>query len=100
MNNSNLEITKDVAYAISFLDNGGDPENFPKTHKNLYSAIKKEEKRRLMVEVRYLINNKPAFKRKIHKIIGENEKAILNPHVLYKLLDKITYNQLKTYLHE
>jgi hypothetical protein len=100
MNNSNLETTKDLAYAISFLDNGGDPENFPKTHKKLYSAIKNEEKRRVMVEIRYLINKTPAFKRKMHKIIGENEKAILNPSVLYKLLDKITYNKLKTYLHE
>jgi hypothetical protein len=53
-----------------------------------------------MVEIRYLINKTPAFKRKMHKIIGENERAILNPSVLYKLLDKITYNKLKTYLHE
>jgi hypothetical protein len=100
MNDSNLEITKDAAYAISFLDNGGDPENFPKTHKKLYSAIKKEEKRRLMVEIRYLINKTPTFKRKMYKIIGENEKSILNPHVLYKLLDGLTYNQLKKHLHE
>ena len=35
MNATNLEVSKEMAYAISFLDNGGDVDNFPKSHKKL-----------------------------------------------------------------
>ena len=100
MNSTNLEVSKERAYAISFLDNGGDVDNFPKNHKKLYDAIKTEEKRRLMVEIRYLIKKSSAFKKFIYKNIKESTKSTIKPEVLYNELDKFTYNQLKSLLQD
>ena len=74
MNTTKLEVSKERAYAISFLDNGGDIDNFPKTHKKLYKAIKIEEKRRLMVEIRHLMNKSPSLKNNIYKTIKKPVK--------------------------
>ena len=100
MNTTKLEVSKERAYAISFLDNGGDVNNFPKTHKKLYDAIKIEEKRRLMVEMRYLIKKSTSFKKKIFKKLKESENSTIEPEILYKKLDKFTYNQLKMFLQD
>jgi hypothetical protein len=100
MNATNLEVSKETAYAISFLDNGGDVDNFPKSHKKLYGAIKTEEKRRLMVEIRHLINKSSTFKKIIYKKIKESTKSTIKPEVLYNELGKFTYNQLKLLLQD
>ena len=83
MNTTKLDVSKEKAYAISFIDNGGDINNFPKTHKKLYEAIKTEEKRRLMVEIRYLTNTSTDFKNKIFKKIKENSNSKIKPEILY-----------------
>ena len=43
-------------YAIHYLDNGGNPAEFSRRHKVLTDAIQEEEKRRLMVSIRYKMN--------------------------------------------
>lgn len=100
MNTTKLEVSKEKAYAISFIDNGGDSNNFPKTHKKLYEAIKTEEKRRLMVEIRYLINKSTSFKKTIFKKIKENSNSKLEPEILYEKLNKLTFNQLEKLLQD
>ena len=100
MNTTKLEVSKEKAYAISFIDNGGNINNFPKTHKKLYEAIKIEEKRRLMVEIRYLINKSASFKKTIFKKIKENSNSKLEPEILYEKLNKLTFNQLEKLLHD
>ena len=100
MNTTKLEVSKEKAYAISFIDNGGDINNFPKTHKKLYEAIKTEEKRRLMVEIRYLINKSTSFKKTIFKKIKENSNSKLEPEILYEKLNKLTFNQLEKLLQD
>ena len=100
MNTTKLEVSKEKAYAISFIDNGGDINNFPKTHKKLYEAIKTEEKRRLMVEIRYLINKSVSFKKTIFKKIKENSNSKLEPEILYGKLNKLTFNQLEKLLQD
>jgi len=100
MNTTKLEVSKEKAYAISFIDNGGDINNFPKTHKNLHEAIKAEKKRRLMVEMRYLINKSTDFKKKIFKKIKENGNSKIKPDILYEKLNKFTFNQLEKFLQD
>ena len=63
-------------------------------------SIKIEEKRRLMVEIRYLIQKSTSFKKKIFKKLKESEGSIIEPEILYKKLNKFTYNQLKTFLQD
>lgn len=100
MNTTKLVVSKEKAYAISFLDNGGDINNFPKTHKKLYDAIKIEEKRRLMVEIRYLIKKSTSLKKRIFKKLKESDDSTIEPELLYEKLNKFTYNQLKTFLQD
>ena len=100
MNTTKLVVSKEKAYAISFLDNGGDINNFPKTHKTLYDAIKIEEKRRLMVEIRYLIKKSTSLKKRIFKKLKESEDSTIEPELLYEKLNKFTYNQLKRFLQD
>ena len=100
MNTTKLDVSKEKAYAISFIDNGGDINNFPKTHKKLYEAIKTEEKRILMVEIRYLTNTSTDFKNKIFKKIKENSNSKIKPEILYEKLNKLTFTQLEKLLQD
>jgi hypothetical protein len=100
MNTTKLEVSKEQAYAISFLDNGGDISNFPNTHKKLHEAIKKEKKRRLMVEIRYLINKSTSFKKNVFKKLKESSNLQIKPELLYKKLDKFTNKQLEMLLQD
>lgn len=87
-------------YAIHYLDNGGKPGKFSKRHKVLTAAIQEEEKRRLMVSIRYKMNEKKEFHRKIYKILKISKKTTLEPQDLYTNLGNMTNNQLFSILHD
>ncbi len=100
MNSKKLEISKERAYAINYLDNGGLLSNFPQKHKKLHEAIKIEEKRRVFVQIRYLIDNNKTFKTKMYKLLKINNKTSIEPIELYKKLNTLTNNQLYSYLQD
>ncbi len=87
-------------YAIHYLDNGGKPGEFSKRHKVLTAAIQEEEKRRLMVSIRYKMNEKKEFHKKIYKILKISGKTTLEPRDLYNYLGNMTNNQLFSILHD
>ena len=87
-------------YAIHYLDNGGKSTMFSKRHKVLSYAIQEEEKRRLMVSIRYKMNAKKKFHRKIYKLLKISQRTTLEPRELYEHLNNISSNQLLSMLHE
>jgi len=92
-------LSPQTTYAISFLDNGGNFNNFPKRHKKLYRAIEHEAKRRLMVEIRYFAAASPSNQKEIYTKIHLDPTTMLKPVDFYKKLDKLSYNRLLRLLH-
>ena len=85
-------------YAIHYLDNGGESGKFSKRHKDLYSAILEEEKRRLMVAIRYKILENKAFRNKIYNKFKVSSKNLLKPEEIYSYLETLSNKQLLSIL--
>ena len=95
-----INISKAEIYAIHYLDNGGKAKDFSKRHLDLFKAIQKEEKRRLMIQIRYKMSNDKKLENKINKKFGISTKESINITILYSKLSNLSNNQLLSFLHE
>ena len=86
-------------YAIHYLDNGGESSKFSKRHKDLYKAILEEEKRRLMVGIRYKMSENKALQKRIYKKFKVQSNNSLKPEEIYSYLARLSNKQLFTILH-
>ena len=86
-------VSKEGEYAIKFLDNGGMFDAFSKRHKKLYSAIKNESRRRMMVRIRYAMDKSPKFRIGVYKKIKTKGEK-LEPSELYKALEILPHEVL------
>ena len=76
--------------AILFLDNNGHIDNVPHTLKGFRSAIHHEMKRRLIVEIKYILRKHPHKKNILHR---DMKKA--TPAALQKQLEKMSWHKLE-----
>ena len=68
-------------------------------NKKLLDIIKKEEKRRILVLLRYKAKKSTKNKHYLYKIVNLKANTEVNPQSFYDLFNKFTTNQLKEYLH-
>ena len=87
-----------IKFANYFLDYNMNIKDLPK-NKKLLDTIKKEEKRRILVLLRYKANKSSKNTNYLYKIINLKANSEVNPQSFYNLLNKFTTNQLKEYLH-
>ena len=76
--------------AILFLDNEGDINHVPSTLKGFRKAIKDEMKRRLQIEIKYILKKHPQKKNKLHK-----DMKNATPATLQKQLQKMSMHKLE-----
>lgn len=94
-----VNISKAEIYAVHYLDNGGKAKDFSKRHLDLYKAIQEEEKRRIMIQIRYKMSVDKTLKKKIYKKFGFSKKDPINPTILYSKLVNLSNNLLLSFLH-
>jgi len=95
MEKNNDDDKKNMKYAIDYIDNGGKLENFTHRHNKIRKSIETVEKKRMMVHIRYDMINSIDFSKEIQIKLNKTENILEEPAELYKVLDKLSYDELK-----
>lgn len=90
-----MENQKLEKYAIKYLDNGGKYEDIPTKNTRIKEAVKKEQKRRYLVYIRYGMLKNAQYSKEVLKIINENKQILENPIELYNELNKLGFEKIK-----
>ncbi len=84
-------------FADYFLDYNMNIDDLPKNN-NLANVINIEEKRRLLVLLRYKAEKSTSNKKYLYKIVNLKSHIELEPAKFYELFNNFKINQLKEYL--
>lgn len=85
--------------AINFIDNGGTSIQFSEKKGMFYEGVLVEEKRRIKVEIRYMMKGDYTFEKQVYRILKVSMKKPLLPEEIYTKLDPFTNKQLMTLVH-